>query len=175
MNKIKYFLFLLISFQLSCTGTGVNPKKLVPYSTGKVITISSDLIYIKNDIAGYNFTYTLKSGKYSPKYRNEKGIYYEGIGKCLSELGYKAVIELHPPIVAPSLTECGIYIEHKDPKNPKIYYYLNPEVQPYGALKNHGLLISAMHDAEIKARLDNIHIHVFQPEPSVLYNAIKFE
>lgn len=175
MKIFRMFLLTIIFLQYSCVNSGVNPNSLEPITDGKPIFLNNDFSYIKKNVTQFDMTYTLKSGMYIPKYKSKKGIYYEGLGMCLIEQGSYSITAPNQPPISPSLTGCGIYIENKNPRTPKVYYYLNPDLQPYGALRRNGVLISALHDAEIRARLKNIQIHIFQPDPETFYKAIKFE
>lgn len=190
--KTAIVLTSLVALLAACAG--VAPSDLKSASVEKSILLTSAVEYDQyHSLAGNHMFHTIQAGRYTAKYEDARGLYYEGAGQCFSiRVELDSLKKEGKPQPAAKGYRCGIFMPSAATEEPKLYFYRDPEVSRQifnnttvqavdskgapsaspGATIGTGLGvgIAAAWDA---AELKNLHFYDEQPKPGQIRQALQ--
>lgn len=187
---------LLIPIAIILAGcAGVSPSDLKPVAGDKAIMLVAPVQYDEiHSFAGNHMYYTIDAGKYSAKYEDSKGTYFEGPGSCFTiRIELDSLKKDGKSQPTPMAYRCGIFMPALAAAEPKLYFYHDAGVSKEifensklvardadGRLStspdrvmsgtNVGASIAAAFDA---AELKNLHFYQEQPKPGQIRQALQ--
>jgi hypothetical protein len=185
--KIAAFSAFLLLGIAGCSG--VDPTSLRTAQGARSVSLSTPYTYEEHyGLAGTTMVHTLAAGKYTARFEDDGGTYFDGPEKC-----FLITARFDSPEVAarnkayqPKSFRCGVYVPTKAGEMPKVYYYqagdspitttavqpLDPAKPPssqvmLGNAAGYGLV-----DAIIAAERKNLHFNRDQPKDDSLKRAL---
>jgi hypothetical protein len=169
--------------------SGVDPTSLRAAAGSRSISLSTPYTYEEHyRMAGTTMVHTLAAGKYTARFDDDGGTYFDGPEEC-----FLITARFDTPEVAarnkaykPKSFRCGIYVATRADDMPKVYFYqaddapvttttvqpLDPAKPPprqvmLGAAAGYGLV-----EAIIAAERKNLHFNRDQPKDDSLKRAL---
>jgi hypothetical protein len=169
--------------------SGVDPTSLRTAQSSRSVSLSTPYTYEEHyRLAGTTMVHTLAGGKYTARFEDDGGTYFDGPEKCLvmSAKFDSPEVAARNKAYAPKSFRCGIFVPTRTGEMPKVYFYqaddapittttvqpLDPAKPPssqvmLGNAAGYGLV-----DAIIAAERKNLHFNRDQPKDDSLKRAL---
>jgi len=169
--------------------SGVDPTSLRAAQGSRSVSLSTSYTYEEHyRVAGTTMIHTLAAGKYTARFEDDGGTYFDGPEKC-----FLITARFDSPEVAarnkgyePKSFRCGIYVATRAGEMPKVYFYQADDApvttttvlppNPAKPSSSQAILGTAvgygMVDAIIAAERKNLHFNRDQPKDDSLKRAL---
>lgn len=169
--------------------SGVDPTSLRAAQGSRSISLRTPYTYEEYyRLAGTTMVHTLAAGKYTARFEDDGGTYFEGPEKCLliSAKFDSPEVAARNSYYKPNSLRCGIYVPTGPGEMPKVYLYqaddlpvttttvqpLDPAKPPPSQVMLGNAVGYGLVDAIIAAERKNLHFNRDQPKDDSLKRAL---
>jgi hypothetical protein len=169
--------------------SGVDPTSLRAAQGSRSISLSMPYMYEEHyRMAGTTMVHTLAAGKYTERFEDDGGTYYDGPERCflITARFDSPEVAARNPWYEPKSFRCGVYLPRAG-EMPKVYFYqaddapvtttivqpLDPAKPPPRQVMLGNVAGYALVDAIIAAERKNLHFNRDQPKDDSLKRALR--